>query len=261
MKIGITERGDAGLDLSWAKKLDTVDGAILITKNITDGFVAEVGKAIEAGHKLIIHVTCTGYGGTVIEPNVPPFDETLYRLENMIYAIPSLAPAQIVLRIDPVFPTEKGLKKVCNVLNFVFAPGPKLLDGCRIRMSLIDEYKHVNKRFADAGFRSPYKNGKPSEEQLDMVIKTFSQYRYHTPYHKFETCAETELANRAPEIFEKIGCVSMRDIGIMNLTLDRKTSVNPQGRSGCLCLGCKTELLENKCRCPHQCLYCYWRDK
>lgn len=25
-KIGITEAGDAGLDLSWANKLDTVDG-------------------------------------------------------------------------------------------------------------------------------------------------------------------------------------------------------------------------------------------
>ena len=27
-KIGITEAGDAGLDLSWADKLDTVDGVI-----------------------------------------------------------------------------------------------------------------------------------------------------------------------------------------------------------------------------------------
>lgn len=27
-KIGITEAGDAGLDRSWASKLDTVDGAI-----------------------------------------------------------------------------------------------------------------------------------------------------------------------------------------------------------------------------------------
>ena len=29
MKIGITERGDAGIDLSWAGKLDAVDGANL----------------------------------------------------------------------------------------------------------------------------------------------------------------------------------------------------------------------------------------
>lgn len=37
-KIGITEAGDAGLDLSWANKLDTVDGAIIITKCISPEF-------------------------------------------------------------------------------------------------------------------------------------------------------------------------------------------------------------------------------
>ena len=31
-KIGITERGDAGLDVSWVGKLDAVDGAVVITK-------------------------------------------------------------------------------------------------------------------------------------------------------------------------------------------------------------------------------------
>lgn len=34
-KIGITEAGDAGLDLSWVNKLDTVDGAVVITKCIS----------------------------------------------------------------------------------------------------------------------------------------------------------------------------------------------------------------------------------
>jgi hypothetical protein len=51
-KIGITEAGDAGLDLSWANKLDTVDGAIVITKCITPDFY-EVALANK--DKLIIH--------------------------------------------------------------------------------------------------------------------------------------------------------------------------------------------------------------
>lgn len=57
-KIGITEAGDAGLDLSWANKLDTVDGAIVITKCITPDFY-EVALANK--DKLIIHATITGY--------------------------------------------------------------------------------------------------------------------------------------------------------------------------------------------------------
>ena len=37
MKIGFTERGDAGLDLSWYDKVHTqhCDGLIAITKNLT----------------------------------------------------------------------------------------------------------------------------------------------------------------------------------------------------------------------------------
>ena len=36
--IGITERGDAAIDYSWIRKLDSVDGAILITKNVSQMF-------------------------------------------------------------------------------------------------------------------------------------------------------------------------------------------------------------------------------
>lgn len=42
MKIGITERGDAGRDFSWESKLSSVAGAVLITKNITDAFIDKV---------------------------------------------------------------------------------------------------------------------------------------------------------------------------------------------------------------------------
>ena len=44
-KIGITEAGDAGLDLSWKEKLGTVDGAVVITKCVSPAFYnAVVGK-------------------------------------------------------------------------------------------------------------------------------------------------------------------------------------------------------------------------
>lgn len=38
-KIGITEAGDAGANLSWAHHLDEVDGAILVTKRISPDFL------------------------------------------------------------------------------------------------------------------------------------------------------------------------------------------------------------------------------
>ena len=72
-KIGITEAGEAGLDLSWVKKLDTVDGAVVITKCISPEFYDAV---LANKDKLILHATFTGYGHSVLEPNVPPpYDE------------------------------------------------------------------------------------------------------------------------------------------------------------------------------------------
>ena len=72
MRIGITERGDAGLDLSWATKLPgNFDYSVLITKNITQEFLDETIRLHNQGVPLIVHATCTGLGGTVIEPHVP----------------------------------------------------------------------------------------------------------------------------------------------------------------------------------------------
>ena len=68
-KIGITEAGDAGLDLSWGERLSIVDGAVLVTKCISPGFL---DLALKHKDKLIIHTTFTGYGRTVVEPCVPP---------------------------------------------------------------------------------------------------------------------------------------------------------------------------------------------
>lgn len=50
MKIGITEAGDASLDYSWVNKLQEIDGAILITKNVTDKFIETVLKYKKQTH-------------------------------------------------------------------------------------------------------------------------------------------------------------------------------------------------------------------
>lgn len=66
MKIGITERGDAGIDLSWKNGLKRCDGVILITK-APSKLIRE-----DLPEKSIIHCTITGYGGTRLEQGVNP---------------------------------------------------------------------------------------------------------------------------------------------------------------------------------------------
>lgn len=242
MKIGITEAGDAGLDLTWTNKMSSVDGAILITKHITDAFIQ---KALKYKNKVIIHATCTGMGGSIIEPNVPTYEEQLSQLRKLIFF--DFPEDQIVLRIDPIVPTKKGLMTAQKVID---ASPVK-----RIRFSVLDCYPHVRERFQMKNIPLPYGNNfqAPDEFFDDMKAWISSQ----NPDISFECCAEPAFLN-----FEKVkctGCVSEQDLKLLGLELD-KDYIQGAQRAGCMCLSCKTELLEHKKKCPHGCLYCYWKD-
>lgn len=258
IKIGITERGDASLDSSWMIPIANakVDGAILITKNITTEFTDIVVSFHNEGYKLIVHCTCTGYGGTALEPNVPAYKTQLDNLKKLIDK--GFPKDHCVLRIDPIFPTEKGLHRVDDVIKYAYNIG--LLPYIRVRVSILDEYGHVRVRFSKHGWSSVYgSNFQASDLQLQMVIDTLGQYQMI-----YETCAENRLfeyacAYRYPYLFEKTGCISNRDLDILGFPMI-KTTTNPQQRAGCNCLDIKTELLNNKKRCNYKCEYCYWRD-
>lgn len=250
MKIGITERGDAGLNLSWKDKLSAVDGAILITKNVTDQFIKQVMEVTGTGYPLIIHATCTGWGGTEIEPNVPDYGHQLNQLKKLVRS--GFPLERCVLRIDPVFPTKRGLDRVCEVLNYAF--DIHILPQARVRISVLDEYPHVKERFRKMGMRPLYGDKfYPSRQMLMAVTQILSRYDI-----QFHTCAEPYLTDNTG-LFVQSGCISNIDLRLMGLP-EIQSGTNPQNRKGCNCLSCKTELLENKHPCEHGCKYCYWKD-
>lgn len=247
MRIGITERGDAGINLEWKDKLNNVDGAVLITKNITDEFIDAV---LSSDKPLIVHCTCTGWGHTAVEPNVPDYQSQLMQLKKLIdKGFPS---DNCVLRIDPIFPTESGLNRVKRVLDKFISMN---LDINRIRISIVDEYKHVKERYKRLGYPAIYgdKFG-PDDVQLKMVSDVLSCY----PQFIFETCAEDKLATMCINT-KKTGCISMTDLDIMDLQTTESMNENLQNRNGCHCLSCKTELLSSKHPCKNGCVYCYWK--
>ena len=257
MKIGITERGDAGIDFNWVTPVEKkqVNGAILITKNITNQFIDEVIRLHELGNKLIVHCTCTGFGGTNLEPNVPNYQTQLNQLETLI--LKGFPVANVVLRIDPIFPTDTGLRAVDNVLSY-----SKHLNIPRIRISIVDEYNHVKDRYIAMGWTPLYgKNFNASDEQMLFVANHLST---NYPELDFQTCGENKFQGVAQKNgYTKIkqsGCISPKDIAIMGLTIDANTPVNPQNRNGCNCLCCKTELLTQRKQCPHNCVYCFWKQ-
>ena len=250
MKIGITERGDAGINLAWLSKINTVDGMILITKNLTEMFKFHVLDLYNKGYKIIVHCTCTGYGNTALEPNVPDYKTQLNSLRDLIDR--GFPAGNCVLRIDPIFPSEKGLMKVDTVMRYFMILNTGVT---RIRVSIVDEYRHVKERYRAKGWSPLYgDNFGPSQPQIDMVINQLEKYPY-----TFETCAENRLARNSSQC-SIVGCISNKDLELMGLP-QVSMSENPQNRNGCHCLSCKTELLTERKPCLHQCVYCFWKGE
>lgn len=252
MRIGITEYGDAGVDFRWENKLKEIDGVILITKNLNDTFIKKVLSHMNEV-PIVVHCTCTGWGHTRMEPNVPDYKQQLSQMKKLIES--GFPASRMVLRIDPIFPTEKGIKRVHEMLNYYHSLGlPE--NEIRYRISIVDEYPHVRERYKKLGFTPMYGGSfYPSEEQRNLVGNALSEYPY-----QFDTCAEDILAYKFPATFRIKGCISTEDLQIMGIKYDGTFPENPQGRNGCHCLACKTELLIPRKKCPHNCLYCFWKD-
>lgn len=251
-RIGVTEAGDAGLDLSWADRLDMVDGAIVITKQVTPEFQA---KVMANERKLIIHATCTGYGGTVVEPMVPTPQQQHDAVMDLASA--GFPREKIVIRVDPIIPTNKGLTKAMEVIEMFMDDG-----FSRFRISVIDMYPHVRARFGAAGLPLPYGEGvfSPNRDQTEMTDGMLQEVReYWANLGKsvcdlrIEACAENRLKNAVSR-----GCVSALDLALLRLDPRESDSAGNQ-RPGCMCYSGKTELLRHYQRCGHNCLYCYWR--
>lgn len=235
MKIGITERGDATFDLQWMNKLDQMDFCILISKSLPKKEVQDF--MIQHSNKIIFHATTTGYGSTILEPNVIDYEKRIDMLRE--FCDSGFPMSHVVVRVDPIIPTKKGINRANQVISYAVCCGFR-----RFRYSFIDMYPHVKDRFMKAGLPVP-------TVDTNSALAMIADYEKAYPdKFIFESCAENTK--------HQIGCISQRDLDILGLSGELYGSSNQ--RKGCLCPGGKTELLSRRHPCPHQCLYCYWKD-
>lgn len=231
MYIGTTECGDPGLVFDWVNNLQPAN--IIITKNLNDTLIQHI---LTHQKQIILHVTCTGYGGTKLEPNVPDYHWTFNQVQKLISL--GFPKEQLVLRIDPIIPTH--LSRTLKVLE--------LFEGTikRCRYSFLDMYPHVLTRFKTAHIRIPYTSFNAPKEVQQTALEAISKFDYD-----FESCAEFTP--------HKLGCASKKDLQILGIT----DYVPPQNarkqRYSCSCLP-KKQLLPFGTKCAHKCLYCFWKD-
>jgi len=233
MKIGITERGDASFNLKWKKWVKQGNPAILITKQPE----ILVNELVEIDNpNIIIHCTITGNGSTIMEPDVPPYKDSL---DAYFYMVSKYGFDRVVLRIDPIIPIEPYLSNSYNVYNE--AKQELSDDMTRVRISFLDNYSHVKERLTDKGIKPfDYNFHAPLKQRLEIWEKL----------GKPELCGEPNM--------ETSGCISEIDckiLGVEPIQRDYKQ------RKECMCLGNKHELLNDKKVCPSNCIYCYWKNK
>lgn len=241
--------GDAGLDLSWQNRIGATIGSIIISKAANKKFEEALLKYQD---KIIYHATCTGLGGTIIEPNVPTVQEKLNHLLRLISL--GFPPTHIVIRIDPLFPKPmvKYIDETCGInyitnlkiiLDFAEQNGIE-----RIRYSYLDLYPHALKRLKKLSRNFEIDKNYIFEYENEIQLETIK------PGLLYGACCEAEVPP-----WHKVGCISNEDLTVLGLFA--KFSGYSKQRLLCRCPGNKLELLNHNERCDHQCAYCYWKDK
>ncbi|MDR2868934.1 MAG: DUF1848 domain-containing protein [Deferribacteraceae bacterium] len=233
MKIGITERGDPSLvDSAFLQARLQEKANIIVTKNITPlhDFLLFNQK------RIILHHTITGYGGSIVEPKVKSSTDQFDSLYNLIHK--GFPVNQIVGRVDPIFPSEEGIKIGLDMIYRFIG-----LDIRRIRYSFVNAYKHVRERF-DA------KNCDLLANCNNDLKETFYEALQKIELSTFESCCNNDQYGR--------GCISFTDLNTLGVKYELTGAANT--RYACKCPSEKHELLVDNKRCGHKCLYCYMYD-
>ena len=240
--IGITETNDPCFHLDLFDNL--YDANIIITKNLSNKLI---DKLVEHKNKCILHCTCTGFGSTKIEPFVPDVEQTLKQVKKLIEN--GFPVKQIVLRIDPIIPTDKGVDTAIGVLEKFNGLGIE-----RVRISFLDMYNHTKERFINNNIKLPYDT---FHADADIRKKSFSKLYNHAitnGYIIIQTCGEPD--------FENTPCISQMDIDILGLTDVIHLEGNKKQRTHCSCPSNKRQLIsweKSKIKCSNGCLYCYMK--
>jgi hypothetical protein len=159
-----------------------------------------------------------------------PFSESKKLFEQLVSA---MGAERVVLRIDPIIPTIEGVQKAMVVYK-------ELAGKTRVRISFMDNYPHVKRRWVSAGLPPlKYNFHAPLSQRIEIAEM----------FKGAEICGEPNMACS--------GCVSQMDLDVLGVR--SQCHLLGSQRLECKCLAVKKELLQHRGQCPSGCLYCYWK--
>lgn len=246
-QIGITELSDPSLNNSWIDRL-RAKANIIITKNLQP----IIEPIVQNKHRIIVHVTCTGLGGTPFEPGVPPAPLQIKATEELIKR--GFPVEQIVLRMDPVILFNEGIKAQELVLRYFGELGVT-----RCRYSFLDQYPNTKENLERLGIKpvSGFTYPKPQIQQYSAHLTEHWGSQFH-----LESCCE--------ETSHRQACISQMDLDIL-MKNAVKNRADFTGLANLQLVGCKSsrrlcscplnkfELMRSTPGCAYDCAYCYWK--
>ena len=241
IKVGITECGDPAFNKEVFARL--LPANIIITKNVMT--IEE--ELLENKEKIILHATVTGMGGSTMEPFVPGLRTSIDGILSLIRR--GFPARQIVYRVDPIIPEPEWSECAMTAIREGSALARAGVE--RMRYSIIDLYPHVRKRLQEKHVYLKNGSFSMSYGEKQEFCKEIEQLGKDAGFRYIEICGEYTGT--------RVGCISEKDIRILGLDPTELPSGTSGQRKECLCCAGKTELLRTRKRCPHKCLYCYWK--
>lgn len=246
--VGITETYDPCFVPDWETRL--LEANVVISKELSDEMVE---KLLIVQDRVIFHHTVTGQGGTVLEPHVKTPEHEFEQFVKLVDR--GFDTTHYVLRLDPIVLLNKECQdNIYKVLDMWSGYAKEHGIVFRCRVSVVDLYPHAVLRMRNKGVTLLWKNFKAPMSVFRRTEEILGKY---TEWLYFESCAETELT---ADFIDKLGCVSYKDLSLLHVNGDSYGQPVNKQRDDCQCLAKRQILGTIPRRCPHGCLYCFWKD-
>jgi len=194
--------------------------------------------------QLFLHWTITGLGGTFLEPNVPPPDQQLALLDDVVARLGD--PRRLHWRYDPLLSARREAERVTNLDLDLFRSlaEPIARAGVpAVHTSFVTLYPKVVRRLAAAGVEVETHHPDARRDFLSRLSQAASDLGL-----QLLTCCEPGFPRQC--------CIDGDLLSQLHPTGEPCRTDRARGQRQ-LC-GCTTSLdIGRYLPCPNRCLYCY----
>jgi len=224
---------------------DRIHTVVLWTKDPTNLLRhPALRQALSGAGQVFIHWTVTGLGGTFLEPQVPPAQDQLRLIDEIVAYVG--APARVHWRYDPLISAQQGGEQVGNVEVESFLPLAESFARAGVAVvhtSFATMYRKVVRRLAATGVAM----SQFAPEQRRRILGQLSDAAAGLGL-RIETCCEPG--------FPMGRCVDGELL--RELHPDREPCRVERARDQRALCGCTVSLdIGRYLPCPNRCLYCY----